>query len=105
MYFDIKQCKKERVYIFLFSVQEISDYYYVLQSQFPGAVIRASSLSDYFEGLLPIRSKLPVVAKEFGDTWIQGVSSAPGKIAAYRAVERVFAECVEQGMITFSMIW
>ena len=108
---NIFQCciNKAEIIDILFTVQQILDNYYVLQSQFPGAVIRASSLSEYFEGLLPIRSKLPVVAKELGDTWIQGISSAPGKMAAYRAVERVFAECVEKGIflmiIRIVVVW
>jgi len=55
--------------------QEILGYYEILRAEFPNARLQASRLDDYFDAAQVIRSRLPVVTSEIGDTWIQGVQS------------------------------
>ncbi len=52
----------------------------------PGAEVVAGTLDEFARALEPIRSRLPVVTAEIGDTWIHGVASDPWKIARYRAL-------------------
>lgn len=44
---------------------------------------------------MPYKSKLPVITKEFGDTWIQGSASDPRKVAEMRAVFRARTKCLQ----------
>jgi hypothetical protein len=71
--------------------------YEVLRSQFPNAVLKASRLEEFFEAAESIRSQLPVITNEIGDTWIEGVASDPRRCAEYRAVSRVMRDCFQDG--------
>jgi hypothetical protein len=79
--------------------EEIQKIYADLRAQFPGAVIRAASLTDIAEAVLPFRSQLPVLTQEIGDTWIHGVASDPTKLARYRELLRLRADWVKRGAI------
>ena len=57
----------------------------------------ASTLDNYFSAVEPIRSLLPVVDKEIGDTWIQGDASDPRKCAEVRAIGRALGSCFHWG--------
>ena len=76
--------------------QEVLTYYEVSRSQFPGAVVQASTFEDFVAELQPFKDKLPIVTQEMGDTWIQGVSSDPRKVAESRAFMRVATKCLTQ---------
>ncbi|KAK3090828.1 hypothetical protein FSP39_014977, partial [Pinctada imbricata] len=76
--------------------QEVLAYYEVARSQFPGAVVQASTFEDFVSTLYPIKSQLPLVTKEFGDTWIQGTSSDPRKVAEFRAFMRARTKCLSE---------
>ena len=78
-------------------VQEVLGYYEILRAEFPQAKIMASTLENFFMAVEPIKSKLPVITKEIGDTWIQGIASDPRKIAEFRAVARVMDGCYKHG--------
>ncbi|MDF2927032.1 MAG: glycoside hydrolase [Paenibacillaceae bacterium] len=56
-----------------------------LESQYPGAEVRASTMDDYAAALLEMDPELPVVNEEIGDTWIHGTASDPWKLAAFPA--------------------
>lgn len=71
---------------------QVFDIYQSLQAAFPGAEIFASTLSAYAEKLEPIRSQLPVVTQEIGDTWIHGVGSDPIKVSQFRELLRLRSE-------------
>jgi hypothetical protein len=43
-----------------------------LASEYPNAEIFASTYDSFVEQLLTVKSTLPVVSGEFGDTWIYG---------------------------------
>jgi len=48
-------------------------------------------------GALALQAPLPVVVEEMGDTWLEGVSSDPSKMAAYRRVVFLRSQCVHHG--------
>jgi hypothetical protein len=79
------------------SINEIKAYYAWLHAIFPGAKIVSTNLSTIAAALQPVRSRLPVVTKEMGDTWIYGVGSDPGKVARYRELCRLRREWLLNG--------
>jgi len=78
------------------SIEEIQTCYNILQEEFPGAQVFASTL-DGFASKIANWSSLPVVAGEIGDTWIQGVASDPLKMAQFRALSSAFSQCLLDG--------
>jgi hypothetical protein len=83
------------------SVSEVKAYYSALRRHFPGAKIVATNLSTIGAQLQAVRSQVPVITQEIGDTWIYGVASDPGKIARYRELSRLRREWLSQSR--FSM--
>ena len=74
-------------------MQEVLNYYEILRSEFLAASVYASTFEDFFEYIEPIKSQLPVVTQEIGDTWIQGISSDPYKVSAQRAFQTGLELC------------
>ena len=64
------------------SVQEILTYYELLQGEFPGANIIASTFEKFINSI--DKSSLPVISEEIGDSWIQGIASDPRKIVGFK---------------------
>jgi hypothetical protein len=79
------------------SLNEIKGSYALLHTLFPGADVIPTNLSTIATALEPMRSRLPVVTKEMGDTWIYGVGSDPGKVARYRELSRLRGEWLSNG--------
>jgi len=79
------------------SVEETTKIYAGLRKRFPHAQVTAANLSEIAAAVEPLRSRLPVVTQEIGDTWIYGVPSDPVKVARYREVARLRQEWLEQG--------
>ena len=79
------------------TLDEIKAFYAWLHTIFPGAQIVPTNLSTIATALEPLRSGLPVVTKEMGDTWIYGVGSDPGKVARYRELCRLRREWLSNG--------
>jgi hypothetical protein len=79
------------------SVEEIQGIYRDLRRRFPGAEVRASTLTEVADAVYPFRGKLPVVRQEIGDTWIYGVPSDPIKVARFREVSRLRNAWIKQG--------
>lgn len=77
--------------------QEILSNYEVLRGEFPGAKLMASTFDNFIEALQPIKGQLPVVEVEVGDTWVQGISSDPVKMARYWAFANKLQVCVRKG--------
>ncbi|XP_060069747.1 uncharacterized protein LOC132549797 [Ylistrum balloti] len=75
------------------SIQDILNYYEIMRKEFPGAKIKASTFDEFFEAVQPIKNQLPVISKEVGDTWIQGIASDPNKMAKYRAFTKSLSSC------------
>lgn len=95
------------------SANETEQNWRMFGKAFPNATVKASTLDSFFKLLATpsIKSKLPVVTSEIGDTWIYGVSSDPQKTSEMRAMMRARAECVlvgkcsaalEPGLSTFT---
>jgi hypothetical protein len=78
------------------SADEVRAYYAFLRRKFPGAKILATDLTTVGKQLQAVRSELPVVTQEIGDTWIYGVGSDPGKVARYRELSRLRKEWLLQ---------
>jgi hypothetical protein len=77
--------------------EEIDSIYAALAQRFPNAHITATSLATIANAVEPLRSHLPVITQEIGDTWIYGVASDPLKVARYREVARLRRQWINQG--------
>jgi hypothetical protein len=71
------------------SPEEVLEVYRDKRSLFPGANVFASTLDRFAEKLETVRSTLPVLDAEIGDTWIHGVGSDPIKVSRYRELLRL----------------
>ncbi len=74
------------------SIEEIMNAYSILQEEYIGAKIFASTMENFVNKVT--KSSLPVITNEIGDTWIMGVASDPRKMALYRAAIRAL-DCHE----------
>jgi hypothetical protein len=81
------------------TLAEIAAIYAKLRTQFPGATIKAASMTDVAHAVEPVRDRLPVVTAEIGDTWIYGCSSDPDKVARYREIARLRKSWIAQGIL------
>jgi hypothetical protein len=71
--------------------------YQAYRVQFPEAEIAASTMNAYATALETVKSSLPVVMQELGNTWIHGVASDPLKVARFRELQRLRAQWLAQG--------
>jgi len=74
------------------SVDQVMDVYRDVRRNRPDAEVFASTLDAFALTLEPLRSNLPVVTDEIGDTWIHGVGSDPIKVAQFRELLRLRQE-------------
>lgn len=81
------------------SVEEVLASFAALRERVPGAEVRGSTLDAFAVALRPAISGLPVVTVEIGDTWVHGVGSDPGKVAAYRELLRLRRSWATAGMV------
>jgi hypothetical protein len=60
------------------------------RAKFPNATVRSAGLDDIAQSLMrpEVRSQLPVLDLEVGDTWSYGIQSDPRKVANVRAATR-----------------
>ncbi len=70
------------------SAAEVAAQFELLAARFPGAEVVAASFDDVARVMGSVRSALPVITAEIGDTWIHGVGSDPEKVAGFRALAR-----------------
>eukprot|EP00756_Hemistasia_phaeocysticola_P027509 Hpha_TRINITY_DN16121_c1_g8::TRINITY_DN16121_c1_g8_i1::g.4195::m.4195 len=76
------------------SLQDVVNVFSILNVEFPGAEVRASTLSSFVDVALKNMDKFELITKEIGDTWIQGVQSDPKKVAHFRAYCREMEKCL-----------
>lgn len=81
------------------NIAQVREAYAQLRQALPGTTIVASTLDVFARELEAVKSQLPVVTQELGDTWIHGVGSDPRKVSAYRALLRLRREWLQQGHI------
>ena len=79
------------------SADEVHATFSRLQREHPDAVVHASTLDAFAEELLAQAEELPVIESEIGDTWIHGVGSDPGKVAAFRSLMRRRRAWLDEG--------
>lgn len=65
---------------------EVTEAFARLAERFPGAEVVAATLDDVAEAMRRVRTELPVVEAEIGDSWVHGTGSDPRKTAAFRAL-------------------
>lgn len=78
---------------------EVAAKYQQLQRRFPGAHCQAGNLSEVADRLWAQREEFPVVESELGDSWIHGAGTDPGKVARYRALNRLRGQWLAQGVL------
>ncbi len=81
--------------------EEIAKIYNDLRTQFPNAEVVASTLNEVAKEVSAIQSKLPVITKELGDTWIHGAGSDPLKIAQFREISRLRTSLLKNKALEF----
>jgi hypothetical protein len=69
--------------------QEVDGIFEHLRKEFPDARVEASTLNEFAKELQQVRSGLPVVTQEIGDSWIHGAGSDPLKVAQFRELLRM----------------
>jgi Domain of unknown function (DUF5054) len=79
------------------SAQEVVESFRRLRRQFPEAEVAASTLDAFAGRLASVKSQLPVVQDEIGDTWIHGVGSDPLKVSRFRELCRLRQEWLANG--------
>lgn len=78
-------------------VDEVLSNYEQLRKEFPKANIFASTYDRFVTQLQKVKSNLPIVTDEIGDTWIYGIQSDPLKVAQFRSILRLRANCIREG--------
>ena len=81
--------------------EQVAGVYENLQKQFPRAEIVASTLNEVAREVSGVKTQLPLVTEELGDTWIHGAGSDPLKIAQFRAVSRLRNELLKNNVFRF----
>ncbi len=84
------------------SPDQVLDVYREKRAMFPGANVFASTLDQFAEKLEGVRSSLPVVTAEIGDTWIHGVGSDPIKVSRFRELLRLRCEWLTSKKVNYS---
>lgn len=88
-----------------FTAQQYKDHFALIQKEFPKAQVVSSTFDNFTQHLNGVRSTLPVVTSEVGDTWIYGVPSDPKRAAVNRVMNRVWANYVAGGGETSSVVY
>jgi hypothetical protein len=81
------------------SPEDVIDVFLSLRRRFPGVEICASTLDDFARALERVRTGLPVVTAELGDTWNHGGGTDPLKVARFRALLRARRRWIESGRV------
>ncbi len=71
------------------SISQVLAVYAELRGKFPDANVFASTLDAFAVNLTPIRTSLPLVTQEIGDTWIHGIGSDPIKVSQFKELSRL----------------
>jgi hypothetical protein len=82
------------------SMDEVLEVFGNMRARFPRAKIMASNLNAYAHELLGLKSQLPVVTEEIGDTWIHGTGTDPKKIGQFREICRLRGQWIKENRIS-----
>ncbi len=78
---------------------QIATIYADLRKRFPKARVYASNLNEVAIEVRSLRSRLPVVTQEIGNSWVHGPASDPLLMARYREVSRLRREWIAEGKL------
>ena len=81
------------------SAEQVKDIFVSLRRKYPHAEVMASTLDSVAKDLERMRNRLPLVREEIGDTWIYGFGSSPLRMAAFRALGRLYSRWVSEGRL------
>ena len=81
------------------SPEQVIGTFQHLRAQFPTAQVVASTLDAFARKLLHVKSSLPIVREEIGDTWIHGAGSDPLKLSRFRALQRLRSAWLSSGQL------
>ena len=81
------------------SVEKVKRIYADLHKRYPNARLVAASFNEIAEELYGMKSKLPIVTSEIGDTWIYGYGSEPLRMAKYRGISNLYANWIREGKL------
>lgn len=70
------------------SPEALHETYRQMRAAFPGVDITASTMDAFAAQLIQVKSTLPVITQEIGDTWIHGTQTDPQKEAHFRTLLR-----------------
>jgi hypothetical protein len=79
---------------------QIAEIYAGLRKRFPNARVAASNFNVVAQELTGVRSQLPAVTQEIGDTWIHGAGSDPLRMAEFRELSRLRRSWIASGALT-----
>jgi len=77
------------------TLEQVTEIYQHLHAVYPEADIFASTLNAFAEKLEAVRSRLPVLTQEIGDSWIHGIGSDPIKVSQFRELLRLQREWID----------
>lgn len=78
---------------------QIQELFNSLRARFPGAEVRGSTMDAFALALERVRSDLPVVTQEIGDTWVHGLASDPLRLSWYRELLRLREGWIRDGRL------
>ena len=79
---------------------DVIDFWTVLRKKYPAANINTvSPLDEYASVLSRIRSTLPNISMEIGDSWLYAAPADPYRISAYRTATKAIKDAVASGLI------
>ena len=76
----------------------LHETYQEMRKRFPGLEITASTMDAFAAQLARVKSSLPVITQEVGDTWIHGTQTDPTKEAHYRELLRLRQLWLKSGL-------
>lgn len=82
------------------SPEELDQLFHELSLRYPNASIQAGTLEDFTLQVRQVRSTLPVLTDEIGDTWIHGAGTDPLKVSWYRRLLLLKDRWLKEGLLT-----
>jgi hypothetical protein len=72
------------------SVEEVKEFYDQIRERYPNAAHLPGSLNTLADELWELRSDLPLIESEIGDSWIHGAGTDPLKMRGFRRLNAYF---------------
>ena len=79
----------------------VREFWGQVRTEFPNAVLKASTLDNFADALWEVRDTLPVVTQEIGNAWLPQMGTDPWRFRALRAVSRLRSEWLAAGRLAW----